>query len=219
MVAAAARQGKPRRTRRQGQRLVSRIGINGVILAGGASSRLGGRNKALLPWQGRSLIEHAVARLRPQVERLWISAHGDARPYHALGLPICLDRASERLGPLAGIASALAHCESPWLLVAPCDNPQPPADLAARLLQADTADRPRFAHCGRDHYLCALIPISLLTPLQAYLDGGGRRVGDWYRQCNAIAVDFSDCPGGFTNLNETGDFRQLTAGSGGGGGD
>ena len=36
----------------------------GIVLCGGRSQRMG-RPKALLPWFGRSLIEHTVATLAP----------------------------------------------------------------------------------------------------------------------------------------------------------
>ena len=40
------------------------IGIIGIVLAGGKSSRMGGGDKALLPLGGRPLLAQVVARLQ-----------------------------------------------------------------------------------------------------------------------------------------------------------
>ena len=52
--------------------------IAAVVLAGGMARRMGGRDKALVPYRGMPLIEHVLNRLRPQVGNIVISANGDA---------------------------------------------------------------------------------------------------------------------------------------------
>lgn len=104
----------------------------GLVLAGGASRRMG-RDKALLPWQGRTLLDHMLALLAAAgVERSVVS--GD-RPEHD-GLP---DR-RPRQGPLGGLATAAAVLPDCRLLVVPVDMPMlAPARLVALLRQVPRA--------------------------------------------------------------------------------
>ena len=60
--------------------------IFGVILAGGQARRMGGADKAFVTLAGRPLIAHVLDRLEPQVERVLISANGDAGPVCPLWL-------------------------------------------------------------------------------------------------------------------------------------
>ena len=46
--------------------------VTGVILAGGRGQRMGGLDKGLQPFLGQRLIDHAVIRLKPQVQSLLI---------------------------------------------------------------------------------------------------------------------------------------------------
>ena len=48
-----------------------------VILAGGLARRMGGGDKALALLDHRPLLSHIVERLRPQTEKLALSANGD----------------------------------------------------------------------------------------------------------------------------------------------
>ena len=132
--------------------------ITAVILAGGAGTRVGGRDKGLIEHEGLPLVEHVRRRLAPQVTSVWISANRNLERYSQYGERVLPDerevhagpRQGELLGrverglhagPLAGIATALAACESEFLLTVPVDSLEFPDDLARRLLEAmDSAE-------------------------------------------------------------------------------
>ncbi|RKP56470.1 molybdenum cofactor guanylyltransferase [Pararobbsia silviterrae] len=140
--------------------VIARAQLTGLILAGGQGARMGGVDKGLEPLLGRPLVEHAIARLAPQVGHLAISANRHIAEYRRYGYPVFSDDAGPMRtaspqthtdanapdathagtprfsGPLAGIATGLASIDSDWLLVVPCDAPLFPTDLAARLIEA-----------------------------------------------------------------------------------
>jgi molybdenum cofactor guanylyltransferase len=113
----------------------------GVVLAGGLSSRMG-RDKALLPWQGRPLIERQMAVLRETgVDNVQIS--GERADYQGIADPVA------HAGPLGGIAGIAAICEDGDLLIIPVDMPRLQPTLLRRLLTAPPAGCVHFA----DHVL------------------------------------------------------------------
>jgi molybdopterin-guanine dinucleotide biosynthesis protein A len=179
--------------------------ITGLILAGGAGRRVGGKDKGLLNWQGKTLAAEVAVRLRPQVGRLLISCNRNNDYYATLGDATVADSRRDFQGPLAGLESAAAHIDSKYLIIAPCDTPGLPLDLAARLintLRRSTNDI-SYAHDGeRGQYLCAALRCDILASVSAYLDEGQRAVRYWFAQHRSVAVDFSDQPASFRNYNE-----------------
>lgn len=103
------------------------MGSIGIVLAGGRSTRMGrGRDKALLPWQGRPLIERQIAVLRA----------AGADPVHVSGNRPAYDGIPDAIpgaGPLSGLASVAAICPDAELLVIPVDMPRLSAALLRRL--------------------------------------------------------------------------------------
>lgn len=65
--------------------------ISGVILAGGRATRMGGEDKGLVSIGGIALYQHVLARLRPQVASVAISANRNQARYQASGLPVIGD--------------------------------------------------------------------------------------------------------------------------------
>lgn len=107
---------------------------DGAILAGGAARRMG-RPKTLVELGGRPMLQHVIERMAPQVERLVLSVERVASSYRTFGLPQVADPMPAHQGPLSGLLAALRYFdnEQRWLLLAPCDAPFLPPDLAERL--------------------------------------------------------------------------------------
>jgi molybdenum cofactor guanylyltransferase len=178
--------------------------ITAAILAGGEGRRLGGRDKGLELLAGRPLIEYVVAALRPQAQNLCICINRNNAQYATFAV-ICPDRAGVFHGPLAGIATALAACETPWLLTVPVDCPRPPQDLAQRLLT--TGAHAAVAHDGtRRQPLFALYRRDLAADAESALQRD-LPVWRWQDAMGVVEVDFSGTPQAFLNLNTAEDFR------------
>lgn len=184
-----------------------RENITGVILAGGRGQRMGGVDKGLQLLRGRPLVAWVLERLAPQVDAVLINANRNGERYAAFGYPVVPDRVAGFAGPLAGLHAALAAAETPWVVTVPCDSPFPPTDLVARLaaaLEDDRGEPPELAVARtveRLQPVFCLARRSLLPRLEAYLEGGGRRPGEWFASLAAREVSFDDEAGAFDNIN------------------
>lgn len=182
--------------------------VTGVVLAGGAGRRMGGADKGLLLLGGRPLAQIALDRLRPQVQRLAVSANRNRDAYAAMGVPVIPDGLEGFQGPLAGLLAALESAETPLVACVPCDAPGFPADLVVRLREAMgmRADAAYAVAAGRSHPVFCLVRSRLAASLRAHLSRGGRRVEKWLRGEGAVAADFGRRDDLFRNLNTPGDL-------------
>lgn len=178
--------------------------ITGLILAGGAARRMGGGDKGLTKLAGKPLIEYALARLAPQVDALIINANRNAARYADYGHPVVADERQGFQGPLAGMASGLKAAETEFMVCAPCDSPLLPEDLVERLfrqLREQDAEL-SVAHNGeRLQPVFTLMRATLADSLLAFLDGGGRKIDQWFQRHQLAVADFSDQPAAFSNVN------------------
>lgn len=153
-----------------------------ILLAGGRSSRMA-RDKALLDWHGRPLIDHMLDLLRDAGARSTVVS-GD-RPAHR-GVP----DAWPGRGPVAGIASALRACGDGPVVVVPVDLPRLSAQRIAALLGALPHYR---AACYAGHPLpCALVADAAARERARALveaSPAGPSVRAWLRACAAVELD------------------------------
>lgn len=184
--------------------LMEREKITGVILAGGLGRRMGNVDKGLQMLNGRTLIAHVSARLRPQVDELLINANRNGDDYAATGYRVIPDQILDFAGPLAGLHAALVTAKHPLVATAPCDSPFLPLDLVSRLFFALTAADADIAVArtfSQTHPVFCLCRSNLLPHLTAFLSRGERKFGLWTASLACIEVSFDDQAEAFENIN------------------
>ena len=197
--------------------------IVGVLLAGGQSRRMGGGDKALRPLAGQTLLDHVIARARPQVAALVLNANGDPARFARFGLPVVADSIADFAGPLAGILAGLDWTaanrpDCAQIVSLATDAPFLPADLVARLVEGmigQGADLACAASGGQPHPVIGVWPVRLREALRhAVVDEGVRKVDAWTQRYRLATVPFSDEIGGldpFFNANRPEDLDRAAA--------
>jgi molybdenum cofactor guanylyltransferase len=147
--------------------------IDGFLLAGGKSSRMG-RDKALLAIDGATFVARVARALAPHVARVRLV--GRSCGEEGFGSVEDLRPGS---GPLAGIESALAHADRPGVFVVACDLPLLTSEflgmVARRAESAPTSIVVPLDVEGRVSPLCGVYPRTALEAASRLLDAGERR--------------------------------------------
>jgi molybdopterin-guanine dinucleotide biosynthesis protein A len=190
--------------------------ITGLILAGGKGTRMGSVDKGLQMFRRKPMVEHVLQRLQPQVGKLIINANRHLDVYEALGVQVAPDEISGFAGPLAGLHAGLSHCETPYLVTAPCDSPFLPMDLVDKLSEALMATQADIAVAVTDngatrqrHPVFCLLSAHLKNDLADYLGKGGRKMDAWFEMHRKVDVHFSD-ETAFVNINSLDELHSLS---------
>ena len=169
--------------------------VEGFILIGGASSRMG-TDKARLQLGGRTFVERAAHALAALADTTRVVS---SRPEHAqLGLSVIED-IFQGAGALGGIHAALSACRAPWAAFVSCDLPFVTGELlthlAARRAAGVEAVAPRQED-GRPQPLCALYARApCLSVAERMLRGDERRPRDLLAQVRTRWVAFAELSG------------------------
>jgi molybdopterin-guanine dinucleotide biosynthesis protein A len=150
----------------------------GFVLVGGNSSRMG-QDKARLPFQGKTLVEHVTAAVAEAAGS--VTLVGAPERYQSLGLPMLADSLAGA-GPLAGIHTSLSATTAAWNLIVACDMPGISASFLRSLMSAAESSA---ADCllpagpsGLPEPLCAVYHSRCLDLIGAALDRNVRKITD-----------------------------------------
>ena len=159
------------------------------ILAGGQGRRWGGRDKGLIIWRGRPLIDHICQARSAAAAELLICCRSNARFYQHYGDRV-LSETRELAGPCAGIVALLAANTAPSLIVVPVDLIGAP-ERVILLLEHEWRDDDvaLVLHDAEGrHSPCVRLRSEVKPVCEAYLDSGGKKLADLYRVINARSV-------------------------------
>ena len=188
--------------------------MNGIILAGGKSSRFG-ENKALARIEDQPLIERTVSLLGQFFPKVYIIAN-TPDDYQYLGLEIRTDIIKDR-GPLGGIHAGLTASTHFYNFVTACDMPFLNQHLI-RYLSGNLAGFdlvvPRFF--GRLQPLCAVYTKACLPQIERQLANGELRLTGLIKAVNSRVIEEDEItaidPAGrsFANINTREDYAAIS---------
>lgn len=184
----------------------------GLVLAGGASTRMQ-RDKAALLYHGKPQLEWTFDLLGEVCQQVFVSVRPDqtADPVRSR-LPQIVDRLTD-MGPIAGIAAAqAAHPGAAWLVVA-CDLPflsrMTLDHLLAHRDPARHATAYRSAHDGLPEPLCAIYEPASRVAIEAYVGAGKHCPRKFLGESDVRLLDQPD-PRSLDNVNTMEEHRAAT---------
>lgn len=159
---------------KSGQMGAGPLPVTGVVLAGGASRRMG-QNKAFLELAGRPLIAHVLDRMAEVCEEVLIVA-GDVALYASLGVRVVPD-VFPGVGVLGGLHAGLAAARHDLILAVGCDMPfLNPALLRAFVAWAEGYDVAALRQGDQVETLHAAYRRTCLSAMEAAIRAGERRI-------------------------------------------
>jgi molybdopterin-guanine dinucleotide biosynthesis protein A len=187
--------------------------VAGFVLAGGHSRRMG-RDKALLPWDGTTLLDHAVARVRAATAAPPTVLSGRELRYQDRGLRALADEEPGR-GALGGVLTGLARMTADAGLFLAVDLPIVPEALLRHLVaRAEGADAVvAFSPAGAEP-LCAVYAKSCEPAIRACMASGELEMTSFWRHVAVRALypeaiaRFGDPERLFRNLNAAADYER-----------
>ncbi|HZA10933.1 molybdenum cofactor guanylyltransferase [Mycobacterium sp.] len=186
--------------------------LAGVVLAGGASRRMG-RDKATLPYRGATLVEYVVGVVKHRFDPVFVvAAPGQRLP--AVQAKILRDEV-RGVGPLAATGIGLRAARqvgAEWAFVCATDMPFLDTEYldmllgCSRNLAADVV----LPWDGRDHYLAALYRTTLAERIDALVADGERSMAALVNVVDAQRI-VTDRSIPLTNVNSATDLSAISS--------
>lgn len=164
-----------------------------------------GRDKALVQVDGVAMVVRVANALRAAGCRPVFAVGGDRAALEALGIQFVTD-AYPGEGPVGGVITALATCDTPAVVVVSCDVPYLTAATVRALLDAGGAAHATVAVTDRMQPMCALWSRSALGHLRAAFAGGERRLLAVLDQLETLQIPANRQD--LANVNAPGDLPQ-----------
>jgi len=185
--------------------------VRGVVLAGGESSRMG-REKALMKYNDRTLIEYSLESISGIEGKPLIISNNREVGNFLEGIEVIPDFLLGR-GPLGGIYTALEHTKDDIVIVA-CDTPLLKKETVERLVtEWGNADISVYMNEGKIYPFPGIYSISLIKSVEKRLEGAGRELSlqDFIRNTRDVKyIEITEDVDTLSGINTPKDYRRVT---------
>ncbi len=186
--------------------------IYGLVLAGGASSRMH-VDKATLDYHGRPQLQRAYELVAAVTTKAFVSVRADQRTDPTRAAFAQIEDLQNGLGPMAGIIAAFTqHPQVAWLVLA-CDLPfLMRATLEELIRQRDPhrlATAYRSTHDGLPEPLCAIWEPASVEPLKAFLATGKHCPRKFLINSDVALLEQNDARA-LDNINTPSEYQDAT---------
>jgi len=196
---------------------------SGIVLAGGRSTRFGGKEKSLEVVEGKRMICRAVDAISGAVDDVVISVR-DERQRDLLspflpGYRFVFDEV-EGIGPLAGVYSGLREAKGDYAVVVACDMPFISAaaiELLFRRAEGHDAAVPRHENGLVEPLHAVYRREPMLEAVRQSIAAGEGRISDPLRRLRDVVyvpseeiLQVDDGRDTFMNVNRAGDMEGIT---------
>lgn len=176
----------------------------GFVLVGGRSLRMG-QDKALLPWRDRTLVESIAAKVHAAAGNVALVGR---LSFDNLPNLECIPDLREGLGPLSGIATALASGRGDLNLIVACDQPLLETEWLKLLLETGAT---RGSKClvakdtaGQVHPLCGVYRWDCLRVIEDALERGQLTL---MKMLDELGAESMPVPAPIWNVNTPEEWR------------
>lgn len=183
----------------------------GVVLCGGKATRMDGKDKGLIPFNGQPMATYAVTAFSP-CQQIIINANRHQDTYHRIfQLPVVSDHNNDFDGPLAGMLAGLHYAKEngfEWLITAPCDAPFIDNDYVHKMMSATTNTQRPIIMASDDFRqpVFAVLHAQLIDELDSFLQRPQKKILHFYEQVGYDTMYFSNSQL-FTNINRPEDIK------------
>ena len=182
--------------------------VSVAILAGGKSSRMEGKDKGLIRFNGKLVLSRIISIANEFSSDVFVIANNNLKEYEKIHKLLYTDILDDFQGPLSGIYTALKKCKNHKLVVLPCDGPFINKAYFETLLNHTGNSSIKVIRTGdRLQPVYACIDSSLANNLQEFLQSGERKIDKWYTSCGFDEVLFNHDNEMFLNINSKEDIE------------
>jgi len=188
--------------------MLKRNEIQGVILAGGKSKRIG-KDKAFLTLKGKFFITYCIEKLKEIFEDVIIISD-EIDKFSLLGIRVFPDIIKD-IGPLGGIYTALKSIEKDYAFILPCDMPLFPIQAVKEIIRHASKDKIVIGFSKKEIYpLFGIYPKKFKNDLENYILNGGKKVIEFIESFKGVKkVDLSKFKEYLINVNTPSDYKLI----------